>query len=514
MISRLLESATAKPVLRYGLVFFCGALGAFGMAPYYFWPLLIFALSGLFALSLTAGTASQLFWCGWSFGFGYFVSGLWWIGNALLVDGNPYVWAWPLAVAALPAILAIFTGLAMIALRFARSRRNFLGFLAFCSAIFLAEMGRSTLFTGFPWNLYAHAWGETLPMLQILSLSNIHVLNALTIIAFALPGYVLINRSLKRHQIAVMAVIMACFIGLYVWGAHRLSATQPGFHDDIQIMIVQPSIKQEDKWASNKFYENYDRLLGLSQMQGEGNTNLIIWPETAISYLHTETPEIMLDMGTALSINRNDTYLITGHLNRDKHTETFQNRVSIYNKRADLIAAYDKHHLVPFGEYVPFQEYIPIPTVTQFSGFETGPGPQTLSISGDISISPIVCYESIFSGNVIDPQKPPALIVNVTNDAWYGVSPGPYQHAAQSRFRAIEEGIPVARSANTGVSVLYDALGRELVSADLFEITNIQSALPRDAHTDVFYKPYINMILSAFALVFLFLSTRKRENIP
>ena len=451
------------------------------MAPTNYWFLLFPALSILYA-SITASRNSAIAaLLGWAFSFGYFGLGMWWIGNALLVEGNDYAWAWPLTVSVLPAGLALYTALAGFVIKRFTHLQTLPGFLGFAAILSLSEFARGHLFTGFPWNLYGYSWAEFLEIAQLASLHNIYGLSFITILWAALPGYLFAGRaSSPVTKTLVTALLVAGFAGAYAYGHTRLQNHPTAFRDDISIRLVQPNTPQEDKWNRDLLQPNFEQLVSLSRSDGtEAPTTYIIWPETALNYMVMRDPfnqEILRD---ALQSYDGNAYLLAGTMLRDPITEDYTNSLLFFDQNANNTMAYDKAHLVPFGEYIPFQKWIPLKPVAQFQGLKSGPGPRHFSTPEGLTYSPLVCYEIIFPSRVTQRSATkPDFIVNVTNDAWYGDSPGPYQHFVQARFRAIEEGVPVIRAANTGISGVIDSFGRPVYKTRLFETNTEDILLP------------------------------------
>lgn len=450
------------------------------MPPYNYTPCIFIAIAGLFIILQQFELFRSWFLAGWLFGFGYFVSGLWWIGNALLVEGNPYQWAYPFAVVGLPSLLAffpcVFIGIAKIAgdklaARLPAQIHN-IGFYTFIGALFLAEMARSHLFTGFPWNQYGMAWMEW-PLVQSVHFIGINGLTLFTIWCAALLGSAAFHwiKGYRIEPVLTITVLVVALTVLNIKFADILEEHATQYNEDVIIHLVQPNIPQSVKWDPANLGSNLEKSITVTRnaipLEGSKATKrLIIWPETTLSYPVLDHPKGQELLKNLIKTYKQDAYLVSGVLRRED--ENYFNSLQVFDSDLKIVDSFDKFHLVPFGEYIPFQKYIPLAPIVQFSGFVAGPGPQTLSVKDIPPFSPLVCYEIIFSGNAIANSDPKAQwIVNVTNDAWYGVSPGPVQHLAQARLRAIEEGLPVIRSANTGISAVIDSYGRIVGSGAL-----------------------------------------------
>lgn len=456
----------------------CGAILNFALPPFGFWPSLVLGF-GLFLhilIKFPARSEWQKFARGWCFGFGYFLFGLSWIGNALLVDGNDYVWAWPLAVIGLPFALAFFTGAAIyIFEEIPASKGSATSLLAFVLCLSLSEFLRGHLFTGFPWNLYGYGFHAIEPLTQITAVIGIYGLTMATVFWCSVPVWFLYaGKTASRWVILLIAVIS--ITGALYYGHNRLSnvsnaVSQSGNDQPTLIRIVQPNIPQSEKWIPEKQLENLNKVVRLSkQISGKPEINLIIWPETAISDYALQHSAVR-DKIYELFDGHPDTLLATGHLRVDKQTEDtlYYNSLTVFDKDFQALYAYDKSHLVPFGEYIPFQDYIPLGPISGFEGFVSGQKGQNFSIPGQsISINSLICYEIIFpEGAVSFAEQRPDLLINITNDGWYGDSAGPYQHFVKTRFRAIEQGIYIARAANTGISGLINPYGKVIGSLPL-----------------------------------------------
>ncbi len=474
-------------ILKAVASFIAGLITVLALPPYDQWWALFPGISlFFFVLSRTESWKGGLLY-GCLFGFGYFLFGLFWIGNAFLVEDNPYKWVWPLSVTGLPVILSTFPALAAaIYIRILR-RNDIYDSLAFAAAFALSEWLRGHILTGFPWNLFGFGWSSVLPMTQILSVGGVYLLTFLTLFWGCLPG-VLFSVPEKRVSKIILTLLGTGLLAAsYAYGYQRLSNNPPALDNALKIHLVQPNIAQADKWKREKMADNFIRHIKYSQAKQEADsTTLIIWPETAVSYLVMNTEEALNEIGDAIS-SHGKAYLLTGALRRLKDeagNKTYFNSLVVLNAEGQKEAVYDKAHLVPFGEYIPFQQWIPLKPVVQFEGFVAGPGPQTLTIGQDnISFSPLICYEVIFPGKVTpgNDQQRPDFLVNVTNDAWYGDSAGPYQHFTQAVFRAIEEGLPLVRSANTGISGIIDPYGRVVLDFALNTAGNESVSIPQKA---------------------------------
>lgn len=382
----------------------CGLAASLAMAPLFYWPLMIIGLGGLYLAQKNCKKPYAAFLCGWAFGFVYFVLSLRWIGNALLVEGNEYAWAYPLAISGLPALLAFFPAFACYLSRKLTALNTIHNLLLFIILLSTTEWLRGFVFTGFPWNLYGYAWGDQLEILQILHLVDAYGLTLLTVIWGAFFGALLAKSVKVSHKLLLGCFIIVTITSLYGYGAYRLAnAPIMAPAEDLGIKLIQPNIAQEDKWKRDKMMDNYERLLTLSsyhpteaQEETENYTTWIIWPETAINFHQLDTPYTKTLLRDMLSAYPHNVYIIAGILLRNEDNDTYSNSIVILDKTAEIIARYDKSHLVPFGEYIPFQKWIPIETISGFSGFQPGDGITTLELPNGKKISPWSVTKSFF----------------------------------------------------------------------------------------------------------------------
>jgi apolipoprotein N-acyltransferase len=464
-----------RGLARLGLAALMGVLAVGALPPLFVVPLIVPAFAGL--LWLLRGVASRwgAFGTGWAFGFGYFVAGLYWVTEALLTDPEKFGWMVPIAVPALAAGLAIFIGLAALAARMSRTRGVAL-VLAFAIAWSAAEWLRGVALTGFPWNPIGSVWAFSEVAMQPASVVGVYGLGFLTVLAAAMPA-VLGWRGTRRWRpvAGAFAVLALCLAA----GSARLLGPDPGDVPGIRLRIVQANIPQSHKWRTALRMAHLERHLRLTRAPGWEKVTDVIWPETAAPFFLSLDPAARAAIA---AVAPRGGLVITGAVRRTaKRPIRFWNSLHAIDDAGRIVGSYDKHHLVPFGEYVPLRRYLPVRKIaggdTEFS---RGPGPVTLTLPGLPPVSPLICYEAIFPGAVVAPGKRrPDWLLNITNDAWFGTSAGPHQHLAAARFRAVEEGLPLVRAANTGISAVFDAYGRETARLGLGKTGVLDAALPR-----------------------------------
>ena len=514
---------------RSGAAFLAGAASVLAMAPVHFSPILFITLPVLVWLIDGAGeagvarwaAAKRAAWTGWWFGFGYFLPGLFWIGEAFLVEAEKFAWLMPFAVVLLPAGLALFTALATGAARLAWPA-GVARVLLLALAIGGAEWLRGHVFTGFPWNVLGYALTWPLELMQSASVFGIYGLTLLCVAIFAGP-LVLIADATARPQNAASRVLRAVLlavvplVALYGLGAWRLADGPATMLEGVKVRIVQASVPQRDKWRPEKQREIFDDQLDLSRRDAAGRVDdlagvtHLIWPEAAMPFLPLEHPEALAAIGDMLP---EGTQLLSGAL-RLKSPGHFApgaaregyNSLMVFSDAGAVRQIYDKIHLVPFGEYLPMQallESIGLEQLTRWrGGFSTGVEPRPLlEIPGLPPVAGLICYEAIFPAAIVQGDGRPGLLVNITNDGWFGETTGPYQHFHQSRVRAVEEGVPLIRAANNGISAVVDARGRVVALLGLNVRGAIDSAVPASISPPV-YARFGDCTFLALSLIFL-----------
>ena len=470
---------------RHGFAALLGVLAAAALPPVDMTPLLAVAFSGLVWLAADLARRRDAFAVGWSFGFGFFLAGFYWIALALLVDIATYWWLLPLAIVALPVFFGIFSGLALLAYDWIGARG--VGRACALGLCWTAtEWLRGHILTGFPWNLVGYAWSGGFPgagtVLQTTAATGIYGLSLLTVIAAALPaslGDPAFGAARRWRRFVPAGAALLLLATLAAAGAVRLAGDSGAMVPGIRLRLVQPSIAQNLKWDAQERERNFQRLLALSAAPASEPITDVIWPEAAATFFLNREPARRAAIATVVPRGG---LLLTGALRTEPAPEralhAWNSLVALDDSGA-IRGNYDKFHLVPFGEYMPLRSLIPIPAIANDGvDFAAGPGPRTLDLPGLPPVGALICYEVIFPGEVTDPAHRPAWLLNVTNDAWYGFSSGPFQHFAIARVRAIEEGLPLVRAANNGISGVFDAYGRVVKRLGLDDIGVVDSGLP------------------------------------
>jgi apolipoprotein N-acyltransferase len=499
-----------------------GAVACLSLPPAGLWPgliagtgLVIWLLDGVFRQpgSLGRRLASAAL-VGWSFGFGYFVTSLYWIGFAFLVDAGQFALLMPLGVAALPAALALFWAAAAAGAMMLWQPAGAGRAVLLAAALAAAEWLRGHLFTGFPWNAPGYAAGGLDGLAQGVAFVGLHGMTLLVLLWAGLAA-VIATETLGRRALVAALLVLATAPLAVAAGEWRLATGSTAMFEDIGLRIVQANIPQRLKWRPEQQEEIIAAHVDLSTAGGLAGITHVVWPESAVPVLIDEAPAARRRL---LQEFPPDTTLLLGALRRelvpgeDPGVQVFNSIFALRGPDA-ILARYDKWRLVPFGEYLPLdgllkplglRQLVPMPL-----GFAAGPGPRTLAIEGTPPFAPLVCYEAIFPRALIDRESRPQWLLNVTNDGWFGNTAGPYQHLEQARFRAIEEGLALVRAANTGISAVIDPYGRIVNRLELGGTGRFDSPLPRPLPS-TFYGRWGNVVvLLLFIIPGIFLVMRK-----
>jgi len=498
-----------------GFAFAAGALSVLALAPFHAWPALFLTLPVLVWLidgscpipssrhvesapSVSGEGVRAAAVAGWWFGFGYFLAGLFWVGAAFLVEREKFGWALPFAVTLLPAGLALFYAAAAAAARLVW-RPGLARVIVLAIALSLAEWLRGHILTGFPWNALGYALTYPLALMQGSAVLGIYGLTLWSVVIFSAP---LVGAgdappgNRRREAVAGLTLAALPLIALAGYGAARLAADPVPMLDGVRLRIVQPSVPQRDKWRPEKQGPIFRDHIELSRHDAGGHRDdldaitHLVWPEAAMPFLPLEHPEALEAIGGLLG---GGTYLMTGALRRESAGGGVEpgaggawrayNSLMVFGPGGRLAAVYDKIHLVPFGEYLPLQRTLEAIGLEQLAnmrgGFSQGRAPRPLlPVDGLPPVGALICYEAIFPGAVVQGRERPGALFNVTNDGWFGDTTGPYQHFHQARVRAVEEGLPLVRAANNGISGIIDPDGRVLGRLGLNERGVIDTGIP------------------------------------
>lgn len=458
------------------LAILAGAVGALAMPPFGFFAALFISFTLL--VWLMDGTTGHpdggfmgrlrsAFLLGWLFGLGYFVAGLWWLGNALLLEADEFAWALPLAVLGLPSFLALFYGLATLIARLLWS--DGLGRIAALAVGFgLAEWLRSFLATGFPWNAIGYGAMPIPLMMQSAAAIGIFGVSALAVFVFSAPALIATVKGM-RAGLALAVLLFAAHLG---YGAYRLTivADAPPAAPEPQtvVRVVQPVIDQSRKLMMadrQEIFEEHLSLTALPPENGGKRPDIVVWPETSVPFILTQNQDALARIAEVLQDGQ---VLVTGAVRAEDagagSAPRFYNSIYVIDSDGQIIGASDKVHLTPFGEYVPYENFLRDFGIDNLvalpGGFTAASSRSLLTLPDGQALYPMICYEAIFPDEIGGEIRRANAILNVTNDAWFGDTPGPYQHFLQARLRAVETGLPLIRAANSGISALVDPFGR------------------------------------------------------
>jgi len=524
------------------LLIAAGALCALALPPLHVIPVLFVGFGVLvWRLERTAGWRGALA-SGWLFGTGYFAAGLYWLGLPVVIDvpgdatkdlllvaglaGVPlgalllgalgvrltgrrwtgaiagviltiviwvaiavtvlpgrFTWMIPFNVFGLGGLLATTTAMATVVAWRLAPAGGLRRIILLAAAWAVLEWVRGTILSGFPWNLVATVWIEFPGAAQSVAWWGPFGLSLLTVLLASLPMVFLMERNRTRAARLWAGGLALVIAGVLAVGFLLMpGAVAPV--KDVKLRIVQGAVAQTLKWQRHARAKILVRYGELTLSKGFETITHVVWPETAIPYrLQTQYESVRL-RGSArqffLSVIPLKGVLITG-ANRDVGRDTW-NSVHVVAKDGRIVRTYDKHHLVPFGEYVPARSFLSRIGVAKIAhgrgDYSFGPGPRSLTIPGAPAASPLVCYEAIFPAEAAGRPRP-GWLLNVTNDAWFGNSAGPYQHFASARLRSIEQGLPMVRAANTGISAVVDPYGRITAHLPLGARGILDAALPK-----------------------------------
>ena len=479
---------------RAAIALVAGALSSLAMAPFNAWPVLFLTFPVMVWLIDGAGggrlhglPAAAM--AGWWFGLGYFVPGLYWIGNAFLVDAPTFAWLMPFAVLGLPAYLALFPAFGFGLARLIWSKDGS-RVIALAASLTASEWLRGHVLTGFPWNAFGYALTNPLALAQLASLIGLWGLTFLSVAIFASPAVLIDGNSRGRRPWAAPVMALLVLMAMGIFGAVRLGLQPTTTVANVKLRIMQPNLQQDVKFnyaakaeVMRKYLTLSDRASG-PQSTGVRDASILIWPESAFPFFLTREADALAQIDDLLP---KGTILITGSVRAPdlppgtRITRAY-NSIYAIDHDGSVLSIYDKLHLVPFGEFLPFQDWMEKLGFVQLTrvqgGFIPGTGRRAMEIPNAPRALPLICYEAIFPDEVAARGDRPGWIINLTNDGWFGISTGPYQHLQQARLRAIEQGLPVLRAANTGISAVIDPMGRIVARLGLGVEGVLDSSLP------------------------------------
>jgi len=490
---------------RLMLLFVTGVAAGLGQVPFALPLVSLFAFLFAFVIAALLSDWRSAFWSGWAFGTGYFALTLHWIVEPFLVDIARHGWMAPFALVLLASGLALFWGAAFaIARRITRRPLPFA--LAWSGLIAIVELTRGYILTGFPWALIGYIWIET-PFLSLVAIVGPYGLTLLTVLIPALLGAILVRGNWRTTGAAALAGLASVALAAVAWPGDANPTQQIG----PIVRLIQPNVAQHEKWDPDKVNEFFHRQLRFTNSPADVRPDLIIWSETAIPW-RLGRAEVAIDM---ISQAAAGIPVALGVLRVDG-VRAF-NSLAVLDETGEVREVYDKHHLVPFGEYIPFGAIAQAVGLRSFAaqdgyGYSPGPGPRLLDFGPLGSALPLICYEAIFPQNIRAAPTRPNWLLQVTNDAWFGQIAGPQQHLAQARVRAVEQGLPLVRAANTGISAVIDGRGRVIASIPLGEAGFVDAVLPPALPPTIYAKTGDSAALAFSLLLILTAGVVTRRN--
>lgn len=447
------------------LLFIAGAVSSAALAPYHAWPLL-FLTFPYFLLQLETGSVRQTSWTGFWFGYGFTVLGTYWIAMSLLVDATQFGWLFPFCVFGLSAIFSIYYLLFGYLFAKLRTTHRFTNIALFTILWVAIEYLRSYGMFGFPWNLMGYALMPFNSIAQFASIAGTFALSLVIVFAVLAPLY-----YQRKNIVVALLVFLIAAQGYGMWRKPAVVEMT-----ETRLRLVQPNISQDLKWTNAGKDKSMRVHSVLTNMITDTPTpDMVIWSETAFPFTLADGTGWYREMRYFAPQGG---YFVTGAIRA--HREKIWNTLFVTNDEGQALDYYDKHQLVPFGEFVPLRSILPLNKITPgMIDFSRGKGISTITLKHIPPFSPLICYEVIFPWLAARRDDRPEWILNITNDAWYGDTPGPYQHFEMTRMRAIEQGLPLARVANTGISALIDPYGRALKILPLNQSGVIDHALPK-----------------------------------
>ena len=500
--------------------FIVGVVTIFGFSPYnltfinfFTFSILLFLIfvvkKRTFSIYRKKKSNRYFFYLGISFGFGFFLFGNYWISISLTHD-EIFKNLIPFTLILIPLFLSLFFGLAILVVgRF--SKKNIYFVLLFSLVFSIFEYLRGNLLTGFPWNLISYTWSWSIESIQILSLIGSYSLSLISITFFCTPFLFFQNRIIRKNIIFSL-VFLLIFIINYLYGSYKISNSNYNFDNSINVKIISPNFSLKD-YSNNSEFDQLKRLIKISDPEKD-KTTLFIWPEGIFYESYLENVVLYKD----LFIEKfSENHLIALGINNfvnsdDSNNKKYFNSLVILNHKVEILSVYNKLNLVPFGEFLPFEKTlskIGLKKITPgYSSFSSGDVRKIINLNNKFngkSILPLICYEIIYPGKIKKKNQYPDLVINISEDAWFGDSIGPYQHFAKAIYRSVEEGVFIARSANKGVSGFIDPNGRSLKVLDRSESGNIEYKMPQFPGSTL-YSNYGNKIFFLIIFLYIFLA--------
>tara|TARA_B100000700_G_scaffold305167_1_gene378693 strand:- start:215 stop:1789 length:1575 start_codon:yes stop_codon:yes gene_type:complete len=503
----------------YFAPFLIGGITTLGFSPYNFTIINFISFSLLLFLILVVKQKTKakyrkkksnryIFYLGCAFGFGFFLFGNYWIAISLTHD-EIFKGLIPFSLILIPLFLSLFFGLAILIVGSFVEKKIFF-VLAFSVVVSIFEFARGNLLTGFPWNLIAYTWSWSIESLQILSLIGTYALSFISIIFFCIP-FLFFQKKIEKKNVIFLLIFLIFFLGNYLYGKNKLNSSNHKFDKNIYIKIISPNFSLED-YKNQSEITQLKRLIKISNPEKNKKT-LFIWPEGIFYESTLQNIELYKD----LFIDKfSENHLIVLGINNFVSSENLKdkkyfNSLVILNHELEILSVYNKVNLVPFGEFLPFENFLSkfgLKKITRgYNSFSSGNTRNVFNLGSKFnekSILPLICYEIIYPGKIKLKNQFPDLVINISEDAWFGKSIGPYQHFSKAIYRSIEDGIFIARSANKGISGFIDPNGKVIKSLNTRESGSIEVNFPYFNESTLFSRSG-NKIFFFIILLFTFL---------
>ena len=508
-----MNSLLDNKLLVYVLPFVIGLITSYSLPPYSFFFINFITLPILFFYFLSNYSKGKWisFKIGWVFGFGYFISNLYWISNSLTFEEifKPLI---PLSIIIIPLFLGVFYGFITFFCYFFNLKKNFSSILIFSLFFSLIEYLRSFIFGGFPWNLIAYSLTDYLQLIQILSYIGTYLFNLLCITFFLIPSIIFFNYK-KKNKIILFSFSIILLFANFFYGFSIIKKNEEikKIHLNFVIKIISPKIDINRFFQNEAPEETINDLIKLSRPNKSEKT-IFIFPEGVLSNVYLQD---LKNFRSIFSENFSENHKIILGISSYENSKIF-NSLVVLDKEVNILAQYYKNQLVPFGEFLPFENLLTsfgLKKITQgYQSFSSGNKRKVINLD-NFNFIPLICYEIIYSGKLKKDKKEFDFIINISEDGWFGDSIGPHQHFSHSIFRSIEEGKNLLRSANNGISAHIDATGRVIskikaTDKGFIEIRNIL----RKKNT--FFNSYGNKIFFYFLIFYISLIffLKKKEN--
>ena len=446
-------------ILLYLIIFILGLISSFSLPPYNFFFLNFFSFPALLWILLFYRKNRIIsFNVGWIFGFGYFISNLYWITNSLTFEDifKPLI---PFALILIPLFLGLFYGFSTLIFSFLNPKKNFLSILILATSFSVFEYIRSFIFGGFPWNLIAFSFVNYLEFIQLLSVTGTYAFNSIIILLFLSPAILFFNYK-KKIKISIFFFSLLFVFSNYFWGNLNLKEFELIKKKDLgfSIKIISPKININRYFQNENSKEFISELINISKPNLSSET-IFILPEGILSNIYFED---LKKFKTLFSNNFSKKHKIVLGMSINEKQKIY-NSLLVLNNDLNVVEKYYKNKLVPFGEFLPFENILGIlgfKKITQgYQSFSSGTHREPISLN-NFNFIPLICYEVIYSGQINKSQKSYDFILNISEDGWFGNSIGPHQHYSHSIFRSIEEGKSVIRSSNNGISAFINPKGQ------------------------------------------------------